>query len=109
MLEKFLAQVYLCCAWFPEVGMVNMRKRERIVPRKAVVPCLGCISKKWICYFRDLLGTVGNREMSCFLSGSYWRYFLVQVQVLYTLCLLSGHGAPICAHVSIYVCFCFIV
>ena len=25
MLEKFLAQVDLCCAWFPEVGMVNIQ------------------------------------------------------------------------------------
>jgi hypothetical protein len=24
-LEKVLAQVVLCCAWFPEVGMVNIQ------------------------------------------------------------------------------------
>jgi hypothetical protein len=48
MLQKFLAQVYLCCAWFPEVGIVI---GDRIGFRKAVVPCLGSVSKrgrKWI-------------------------------------------------------------
>ena len=53
MLEQFLGQVDLGCAWFPEVGMVNIqmtwgrkRKRERIGFRKAVVTCLGLVSKR---------------------------------------------------------------
>jgi hypothetical protein len=25
MLENFLAQVNICCAWFPEVGMINIQ------------------------------------------------------------------------------------
>ena len=50
----------------------RQRQRQRIGFRKAVVPCLGCVSQKMnISYFRALLGTVGNWEMSCFLSGSY--------------------------------------
>jgi hypothetical protein len=63
---------------FPEEGDKEVdceHEREKISLRKAVIPCLGPFSKKEkkmkISYFRDLLGTEGKWETSCFLSGSY--------------------------------------
>jgi hypothetical protein len=52
MLEKFLAQLDLCCVWFPEVGIVNIQMaREREKEReytfqKSSCPLSRYISKK---------------------------------------------------------------
>ena len=101
------------CASFPFSGRIPKRRRY-IGFRNGVVLFLGHFSKREgkmdISYFRGLLGTGGNWETSCFLSGSYGDilhsgqniWVPLRHQILFPLCLLSVLGTPICPYVYQY-------
>ena len=96
--------------------ILNLREREKERERenrfqKSSYPLFGTFQQKRrkmeISYFRALLGTGGNCETPCFLSGSYGHilstgqdiWVPLRYQVLFSLCLLSVLGAPICPYV----------
>ena len=79
--------------------------------QKSSYPLFGIFQQKRrkmeISYFRAFLGTGRNWETPCFLSGSYGDILItgqdiwvpLRYQVLFSLCLLSVLGAPICPYV----------
>ena len=95
-----------------EVDFEHEREKERENRfQKSNYPLFGKFQQKRrkmeISYFRALLGTGGNWETPCFLSGSYGHilstgqdiWVPLRYQVLFSLCLLSVLGAPICPYV----------